>query len=132
MLVTANTKGFMCVVCIPCTSIHMNLALSSNHSCSALLIHCLFCSYRSFSWGLTSSLHWCPACKIASRPRLAQVRDLCVSVTITLPAPALPAGLRAVQGSTWKDLGSFQTAEGHQGQCLHWALRGRAEGLCHC
>lgn len=87
------------------------------------LIHCLSCACRWFSWALTSSPHWCPACKIASRPRLAQVRGLCANVTIALPAPALAAGHKAVfspgehLGGSWWFSGS---AEGQQGWCLHW------------
>lgn len=120
----------MHMVCVPCTSIRMNLALSSNHSCSALLILCLLCACRWSSWGLTSSLPWCPACKIASRPRLAQVRGVCVGVTITLPPPALAAGLRAVfPGEHWGGSWWFSdSAEGQQSWCLYWALEEESRG----
>lgn len=47
------------------------------------LKHRLSCICRWFFWGLTSFQRWCPACKIASRRRLAQVRGLCVCVCVT-------------------------------------------------
>lgn len=125
------------MVCVPCTSVHMNLALSSNHSCSCtlLLIHCLFCACRWFSWGLTSSLHWCPACKIASRPRLAQVRGLCASVTITLPTPALADNSELFcfpgehLGGSWV---VFMLCWRAARPVPPLGFGGRPEGLCHC